>query len=338
MQSKSRDISSLQDLADAAGVSRATASRALNNSPLINVKTREKLQALAAKHNYTVNRQARDFRLRQTRVVSVVFMLDANSDQHPSDPFFLEMLGSIADSLAAHDYDLLLAHAPIRNVHELARTRIGRHADGLIFVGQGEEHNALNRLAESGAKIVVWGEPVEDKQYVIVSSDNTLGGFSAADHLLERGRRRIAFFGNRRTPENRARFAGFKKALRQKAIRASEDLFYDIPSDLEQARRKITELLKKEVSMDGIVCTSDVMALAAISAITDQGLNVPRDVAVTGYDDIRLASYSSPPLTTVRQNIQLAGSVLAQSLLKQIEGEDVEDTVLKSELVVRRSS
>ena len=116
-----KKVNSLQDLADLAGVSRATASRALNDNPIISAKTRKKLQALAAKHSYSINRQARDFRLRRTSVISVVFMLDIASEQHMSDPFFLDMLGGIADALADHDYDLLLAHAPILDVLDLQR-------------------------------------------------------------------------------------------------------------------------------------------------------------------------------------------------------------------------
>jgi len=119
MKPTTRKIANLQDLADVAGVSRATASRALNDNPLISAATRKKIQQLASKHGYSINQRARDFRLQKTSVISVVFMLDVRSRQHMSDPFFFEILGSIADCLAEHDYDLLLAHAPIEDVRGL---------------------------------------------------------------------------------------------------------------------------------------------------------------------------------------------------------------------------
>ena len=133
-----KSITSLQDLADIAGVSRATASRALNDSPKISEKTKSRLRNLAQKHNYSINRQARDFRLRRTSVVSVVFMLDIKSKQQMSDPFFLDMLGGIADSLAENDYDLLLARAPIANILDLKEGRVIRQSDGVIYDDTGQ--------------------------------------------------------------------------------------------------------------------------------------------------------------------------------------------------------
>ena len=111
---KLKKVTNLQELADLAGVSRATASRALNDNPVISSKTRRKLQALAAKHGYSINQKARDFRLQRTSVIAVVFMLDIESEQHMSDPFFLDMLGGIADALADHDYDLELCDLCVR--------------------------------------------------------------------------------------------------------------------------------------------------------------------------------------------------------------------------------
>ena len=333
-----KKVTSLQDLADIVGVSRATVSRALNDSPLVSSKTKQKLLALAKKHNYTVNQQARDFRLQRTRVISVVFMLDARSEQHMSDPFFLEMLGGIADSLATHDYDLLLAHAPVRDVLELGTSRIVKHADGLIFVGQGEQHEALNQLALQDIPIVVWGGPVADKEYVLVGGDNVAGSYSATMHLLELNRRRIAFFGNTRSPENSARFSGYRKALLEYGLEPQEELVADVPFDMPHAQAVALHVFENSGSLDGIVCASDVMAMATMSALTQLGLKVPQEVAVVGYDDIHLAAYSTPPLTTVRQNIHWAGRVLVESVMGLINGEEVTDTTLASELIVRKSS
>ncbi|MEO1245680.1 MAG: LacI family DNA-binding transcriptional regulator [Pseudomonadota bacterium] len=333
-----KPVRSLQDLADLAGVSRATASRALNDSPLISEKTKQKLRGLAEKHNYTVNQQARDFRLRRTSVVSVVFMLDVKSDQHMSDPFFLEMLGGIADSLADHDYDLLLAHAPVPDVLALREGRVLKHSDGVIFVGQGEQHSMLNELAGDGTPIVVWGGPVQDRNYVLVGGDNASGGYAATRHLLEQGRRTIAFFGNTRNPEISARYSGYEKALAEFELRPDESLKVDVPFDMRRAQEVAREFLENRGQPDAVVCASDVMALAAISTFTNLGFKVPEDIAIVGYDDIDLAAYSSPALTTVRQNIRWAGRVLVESVLGQINGDAVSDTMLASELIVRQSS
>ena len=333
----SKKITSLQDLADLAGVSRATASRALNDNPVISARTRKKLQALASKHGYSINRQARDFRLRRTSVVSVVFMLDIKSEQHMSDPFFLDMLGGIADALADHDYDLLLAHAPVANVLDVKESRVMSQSDGVIFIGQGEQHEQLNELARNGNHMVVWGYPVADRNYVVVGGDNVGGGYKAAKHLLDLGRKRIAFFGNTNNPENAARHEGYLKALDEYGVSADPKLKIDVPFEMYRARDVIIDLLESNIDLDSVFCISDVMALAAMSTFQELGLRVPKDIAVVGYDDISLAAYSSPQLTTIRQNIRHAGRILVESVLGLINGEDVPDTMLASDLVIRRS-
>ncbi|HNP65896.1 MAG TPA: substrate-binding domain-containing protein [Woeseiaceae bacterium] len=333
-----KKIRSLQDLADAAGVSRATASRALNDNPVISLKTRKRLQSLARKHGYSINQKARDFRLQRTSVISVVFMLDIRSEQHMSDPFFLDMLGGIADALAEHDYDLLLAHAPITDVLDLKESRVMQQSDGTIFIGQGEQHEQLKELAAGDNHMVVWGYPVADKNYVVIGGDNKGGCYKATKHLLELGRRKVAFFGNTNNPENAARYAGYLQALDEYGIAANPMIEVDVPFEMHRAREVIVTMLESGVELDAVVCISDVMALAAISTFQDVGLDVPNDIAVVGYDDISLAAYSSPPLTTVRQTIRHAGRVLVESVLGLIRGEHVPDTMLTSELIVRKSS
>ena len=333
-----KKVTSLQDLADLAGVSRATASRALNDNPVISSKTRKKLQALATKHGYSINQKARDFRLRRTSVVSVVFMLDIESEQHMSDPFFLDMLGGIADALSEHDYDLLLAHAPVVNILDLKSSRVMQQSDGVIFIGQGEQHEHLNELAAGDNHIVVWGYPVPDRNYVVVGGDNVGGGYRATKHLLELGRRRIAFFGTTNYPENAARHEGYTQALLEYGIEPNPQLKIDVPFDMNSAREVIIDMLASDADLDSVVCLSDVIALAALSTFQELELRVPKDIAVVGYDDIGLAAYSSPPLTTVRQNIRYAGRILVESVLGQIRGEHVPDTMVTSDLVVRKSS
>lgn len=338
MPAKSRKtVTSLQDLAEIAGVSRATVSRALNNSPKISTKTKGRLQALAQQHNYSINRRARDFRLQKTSVVSVIFMLDIKSRQHMSDPFFLDMLGGIADALADHDYDLLLAHAPISNVLDYEEGRVLRQSDGVIFIGQGEQHQQMNELASSGTPMVVWGYPVPDRKYAVVGTDNVSGGYQATKHLLQLGRRRIAFFGGTRNPENEARYRGYLQALQEFHIEADPKLELDVPFDMALARKCIGNAFGSMTDMDAIVCISDVMALATMSTLQEMGIRVPDDVAVVGYDDITLAEYSSPPLTTISQNIYAGGAALVKSVLGLIANDPVEYTVLPSELIIRRS-
>ncbi len=133
-QDKVKTRITMQELADIAGVTRGTVSRALSDSPRVNEKTKSRIRKLAKEHDYRVNQRARNFRLRRTGVISVVFMLNIKSEQHMSDPFFLEMLGGIADCLAEHDLDLFLSHAPIADILDLRDSRVFQNADGVIFI------------------------------------------------------------------------------------------------------------------------------------------------------------------------------------------------------------
>ncbi|MEL7298693.1 MAG: LacI family DNA-binding transcriptional regulator [Pseudomonadota bacterium] len=330
-------INTLQGLADIAGVSRATASRALNDSPLISDKTKQRIQALAEQHRYSLNTKARDFRLQRSNLVSVIFMLDIPSKQHMSDPFFLEMLGAVADCLAEHDYDLLLAHAPVTDALALGRTRVLQQADGLIFLGQGTQHRELNDLALSEKPMVVWGGQAAGRRYTLVGGDNHQGGFQVTQHLLSLGRKKVAFFGNLLNPEIRARHQGYERALSVAGVEPMSSLRKDVPFQMQEARHAVIDFLHSGVDVDAIVCASDVMALATIATLQSEGIAVPGDIAVTGYDDIALASYSNPPLTTVRQNIQWSGRVLVETVLSQIRGETASDTTVSSQLQVRES-
>jgi DNA-binding LacI/PurR family transcriptional regulator len=265
-------------------------------------------------------------------------MLDVASEQHMSDPFFLEMLGGIADCLAEHDLDLFLAHAPVADVLELQQGRVFQNSDGVIFLGQGTQHDKLNAVAKSETSIVVWGAPMPGQAYCRVGGDNVTGGYLATNHLLEVGRRSIAFFGDVNLPEIALRFSGYKKALEERGIKFNHGLQIDIPFEMQLAREPITEFLASGTKFDAVVCGSDVMALGAIATFNEAGLRVPDDIAVVGYDDIALAQYGNPSLTTIRQNIRRAGRVLVESLLSIINDKKVEDTMLPSKLVVRQSS
>ena len=184
-------VTSLQDLANLAGISRSTASRALNDNPRISKETRRKVKELAQAHGFVVNRRARDLRLQRTHVISVVLMIDMRSRQHMSDLFFMEMLGAIADASAAQDYDLLLSHTPYAENLEETIARIARRSDGLIIVGQERQHHRLNTFADSGKPFIVWGQSVPSKRYPVVGIDNFEGGKMVTRELIETGRQKM---------------------------------------------------------------------------------------------------------------------------------------------------
>ena len=334
----SKQTVNMQRLADLANVSRSTVSRALADSPLVNAGTKARIKALAEEHNYVVDEVARSLRLRQSRTVCVVLMMDKDSRQRMSDPFFLEMLGCIADGLAEGGYDMLLSHKAIGNAADFRASRGYQRSDGVLFVGQGRMHDDLNDLAMDDRPIVVWGQDRSDADYCVVGSDNRDGGYRAASHLLDAGRQSLAFFGDRSLPEPAARHEGFLRAIRERSLSFDPSNDVRVPFAHEHAAQAIDEYLRRRPGIDGVVCCSDVIAVTALTLLGRHGINVPVDVAVTGYDNIDMASRANPPLTTIDQHVQEGGRLMVEKLFALIEGTPVDSEVLPAALVVRESS
>jgi DNA-binding LacI/PurR family transcriptional regulator len=328
----------MADIARLAGVSVATVSRALNDSPLISEETRRRVAELATSLNYSINVSAKNLRLKRNRTIAVVIPYDRVSRQHISDPFFLAMVGSLADALTERGFDMLLSRVDAESLDSAANVVNSGVATGVILIGQWRHHDQLNELAARRVPIVVWGTQIPQQLYCTVGGDNVAGGGLATRHLLEQGRRRIAFVGDPQLPEVAHRYRGYLETLKAKRVAADPRLLVKVPFDANAARAGITQLCESGVEFDGIFACSDVLASACMQALHLCGRSVPQQVAVVGYDDIEWASHSNPPLTTVRQPVAQAGVELVDALLRTIDGERVPPRQLPVELVVREST
>ncbi len=328
----------MADIARLAGVSVATVSRALNGSELISTETRQRIADLALSLNYSINVSAQNLRLKQNRTIAVVIPYDKVSRQHVSDPFFLAMLGSLADALTERGFDLLLSRVDAESLDSAARVINSGVAIGVILIGQWRHHDQLNQMAAQRVPIVVWGTQMAQQLYCSVGGDNVGGGALATQHLLDQGCRRILFVGDPQLPEVSHRHAGFAARLQAAGLKPSARLLLKVPFDAEQARAGITRLCEQGVEFDAVFACSDVLATAVMQVLHQFGRSVPGDVAVVGYDDIEWASHANPPLTTVRQPIARAGVALIDALLRTIDGEHVAPVTLPVELIARASS
>lgn len=329
-------VRSIADLAILAGVSISTVSRALTGKGTLNQATRDRIRALADQHGFQLNVSAQNLRLGRTGAIAVLLPLGHERGQQLSDPFFSTMLGHIADALTGHGYDLLLSRVlPDRPDWLDVFVRSGR-ADGVIVIGQSDQGDVLRQTASHYQRMVVWGEPDPDNGYVTVGTDNRQGGSIAARHLMARGRQNLAFFGVSTAPEFAARQAGFLDTLPDE-IRA-RTMLVPIPFTPEASFAVASQFFAMGNRPDGIFCASDVVAMSVLSAAADQGLSVPRDVAVVGFDDILLSRIAAPPLTTVRQDIEGGAHRLVESLMRRMAGEAVESICASPALVIRDST
>lgn len=333
-------ILTMSDIARLAQVSESTVSRALRNNPLINEKTRQKVQKIARDYNYQINESARNLRLQKSHTIAVIMLLDSKSGQAISDPFLLDLLGNIADELAKHGYDLLLsAPRPPGDDWDLSYLDSKRF-DGMIIIGEGEHGKNIDMLAGSRKPFVVWGGTTTPGQkHSTVGSDNRKGAYLAVRHLINTGRRHIAFLGNSEYPEIEQRLKGYRQALAEADIPVDENLLIPTAFTSRKGYEKTRDaLLGKKISFDAIFTVSDAIAMGAIKQLVEKGLRVPEDVAVSGYDDIPASAFFTPSLTTVRQDTTEAGHHLVNCLMDQMAGKEAKSVVLNAELVIRQSS
>ena len=328
----------MADIARLAGVSVATVSRALNGSPLISKETRDRVEELARSLNYAINVGAKNLRMKQNRTIAVVIPYDRAARQPISDPFFLSMVGSLADALTQRGFDMLLSRVDADSLDSAAALVNSGVAIGVILIGQWRHHDQLNELAARQVPIVVWGTSLPQQLYCSVGGDNVAGGAMATRHLLARGARRIAFVGDTQLPEVAHRHQGHVDALAEAGLAADPQLLVQVPFDATAARAGIEALCDSGTPFDAVFACSDVLASTVTRVLHQRGRVVPDDVAVVGYDDIEWASHSNPPLTTVRQPIVYAGEALLEALLQTIDGVRVPPQTLPVELVARAST
>ena len=337
-QDRERRRLQMADIARLAGVSVSTVSRALSGSTLVNAETRTRVVELAKSLNYTINQGAQNLRLQKNRTIAVVVPYDAASRQHISDPFFLAIVGSLADALTDLGYEMLLSRVDAEKLDSSGAAYDAGRVVGVIIIGQWRHHDQLNGLAARQVPLVVWGAEMPQQLYCTVGGDNHGGGYQATRHLLMGGRRRILFLGNPDLPEVRWRYRGYLDALKEAGIEADPRWLLDVPFEEAAARRRFDQAYQEGLSFDAVVACSDLLALQAVAAVRATGRRVPADVSVTGYDDAPLAAWSDPPLTTVHQPVDEAGRLIVEALLAQLEGQPPRSRTMPVQLVVRKST
>lgn len=334
--SKGRRRVQMADIAQMAGVSASTVSRALSGNPLIPEATRTRIAELARSLNYRVNVGAANLRKRGVQTIGVVILGD--NSQMISDPFLLSILGSVADALDERGVSLLLTRLKNDRQHVLSDLVESGQVGGLIVVGQLTLHEHLNELARHGFPMVVWGANLPDALYPVVGGDNAMGGFLATRHLIEHGCRRIAFFGDVSHPEAGLRYQGYSRALQEAGIQQDPRLLQSFLFGESRIREVIERWLDQQLPFDGIFASSDVTAITLMAMLTERGIAIPKSVRLVGYDDIALAQNVHPTLTTIRQPTHEAGRALVDLLFDAIAGKAKQSVVLPASLVVRESS
>lgn len=330
------------DIAYMAGVSQSTVSRALRGSPLVNPETTRRIHEIAEQLHYTVDKHASSLRTQRAGTLALLLFEDPTTDDSHINPFFLPMLGAITRACAKYGQDLLISFQQLSHDWH-ADYGDSKKADGLILLGYGDYLaylGKLHTLLDQGTPFVRWGAVLPEQPGLSIGCDNIGGGRQAGEHLMACGRRDIAFLGDASDhyPEFLDRFEGCEQALAEAGLALDRRLQVDAESSEDAGYAAAQELIRRGHRFDAIFCASDLIAMGAMRALTDAGMDVPGQVSVVGFDDIHGARFTHPPLTTIRQDTVRAGELLVESLIALVDKKPASSQRLATELVVRRSS
>lgn len=326
------------DVASRAGVSQATVSLVLNNSERTAIPegTRKRVIQAIDELGYRPNILASSLRLGKTQTLGVILPDSAN-------PFFAEVSRAIEAAAFKHQYNLILCNTEENTQKELRYVDVlcNRQVDGIIFVAVGEQTDSLLHVIQKNIPVVVIDRDLPGIEVDAVLTDNFQGGYLATQHLIQLGHRKIGcIFGPSSVNPSSKRGEGFLKALTNYGIPPDDELMLrgDFhPHSGMEASRLMLSLANPPTA---IFACNDLMAMGALRAITEAGLRTPDDISLVGFDDIELASYTNPPLTTITQPIQKAGEIAVEFLLERIRepGLPFRRVMLPISLTIRKSS
>ncbi len=326
----------LEDLARLAGVSISTVSRALNDSPAVNRRTKEHIWELARKLDYPFRRSMPFGPSGAESTLAIVVPQPQSRDENGTDPFIFQLLGSIFNAARERDCDVLISHISAKNYDDLGYAMKTSRADGVIFLGQSFLRAEFNRLVLDDNRFVVWGAEFRDQSYCSVGSDNPAGGRRATSHLIRLGRRRIVFLGDTQAPEAAQRHRGYAEAHEREGLGLDASLSVPAHFEVESAEASMMGFIDTGASFDGIVAASDLLAMGAIRALLNTGRSVPGDVSVVGYDNIAFSRLYRPALSTISQDTQKAARLLVSKLLDS-QGQTGRSERIPTDLIVRGS-
>jgi len=333
-------IPTLEEVARAAGVSRATASRVVNGSTTVGQAARQAVNRAIDQLGYVPNRAARSLVTRRNDSIGVV--IAEPTGRIFADPFFAEVLRGIGAGLAARHLQLVLVLCQTPEEESRAeRYLTGGHLDGVILFSLHGEDPLPEHLRSLGVPTVVGGSPPRGTGVTSVDNDNRGGAIAAVNHLIAQGRSTIATVaGPPDMPAAVARRVGYREALRA-AGRTPDPALEEIGWFTREGGEEAMQiLLDRRPDIDAVFAASDLMAAGALSSLYANGRRVPQDVAIVGFDDSIIALSTHPPLSSVRQSMEQMGRELVNVLLQSAAspGSVVRHVVLETELVVRESS
>jgi DNA-binding LacI/PurR family transcriptional regulator len=326
---------SIYDIAKIAGVSPSTVSRALEDHPRIGVKTRKRIQELAREMEYVPSTVARSLAANKTWTIGMVLATI-------SDPFMGRVVEGVEQVAIEAGFNVFISTSQNDSQRETAVIEVlqQRRVDGIIVIASHLSDQYPRFFERSKVPIVVINEQRPERTMHFVTVDDVHGARLAVEHLLALGHRRIGYIGiTNRPASNQYRLQGYQEALAAAGIVPDPALVITcnaIEDHAECGEASLEPLL--DVGATAIFCYNDTSAIGLLTACYKHGLAVPGDLSVIGFDDIDMASYTFPPLTTIRQPRFDLGQRAMRMMLALLDGQEPENQVLPGKLVVRQTT
>lgn len=327
-------MANIQQVAKQAGVSVATVSRVLNGQNTVSSKTRIKVEDAIKKLNYEPSMLGRNLRTSESRILLILIPSISN-------PFYLEIIKGVEDTAISQNYNILLCETdsnPEReNIYfDLIKKKV---ADGIISMDPAVNVETLKKLAENYA-IIQCSEYEECSGIPYVTIDNEEASYRAVKHLIKIGHEKIALMNSdEKYLYARQRKMGYQRALEEHGISLNHEyIIHTQHLGFEYGQQAMKKILNLQDRPTAVFAVSDLLAIGALKEINTNGLHVPNDIAVVGFDKIDFSNMTNPTLTTIAQPMHKMGTVAAKMLIKKIKREDVESIILDHELVIREST
>ncbi|WP_445491691.1 LacI family DNA-binding transcriptional regulator [Niallia sp. 03133] len=328
--------STIQEVAQAAGVSVATVSRVLNDSSRVKEETRKKVLHAINQLNYHPNFLGRDLRRAHTKRILLL-------SRSLVWPIMSDVYNGVYDAANKYGY-VVMAGATNNNIHkerELLQLLTNRFVDGVILINTTLKVKEMNKLSQQYniAQCFEWNSG-ENENTCCVSINNEQAAFDAVKHLIDKGHKRIAMISSKSTSSAKLRENGYRRALDSANIPYDEKLLKHGEYTYEDGVKFTKQLLKLNEPPTAIFCINDVLAVGAVNTIKNSGLTVPNDVAIVGFDDTKEAIMAIPEITTISQPKYEMGYKILEMLIHNITNEEksVEHVFLEHELIIRGST
>jgi LacI family transcriptional regulator len=326
----------MRDVAERAGVSVTTVSHVVNNTRKVNPETKDRVEQAMLALGYRPNVLARSLRRGQSQTIGVILPDNTN-------PYFAEVVRGIEDSSFFQGYSIILCNSDNDLEKERLYTNVlmEKQVDGVIFVAAGLSGRNIENLAKLGVPFVLVDRRVPQIEADYVLADNQGGGFKAVNHLIGLGHRAIACLAG---PEGVAlsseRVEGYRQALEEAGIPFDPSWVVEGDFQYQAGYASARKLFSAQKTPTAIFACNDLMAIGIYRCAHERGMRIPGDLSIVGFDDIRLAAFTNPPLTTVKQSKHEMGSIAARLLIERMAQPNLPPRleILETQLVVRGST